>query len=170
MSTYGSQGLMAAYATTYPAIPRAGTAAVTASPAAAAHATTVVFAAREPAGAAGSLEAKDGEKDSVTVTYGAASRTLTASLGPAAKLDAAALRKAALAAVAKLRALKVDAATVVLPEAAGIPGDVVARTIVQATTLGNYAFDRYLTLEDKKAPLVGALHFQCATAEQEAAA
>ena len=122
-------------------------------------------------GGGGSLQDRDSEKESVAVTYASAnSRTLTVSLGPAAKLDAAALRKATLAAVAKLRALKVAAATIVLPAAGAIPAEVVAATIVQAAALSNYSFDRYLTLEDKKASLIGSLHFQTSSPAQEAAA
>jgi hypothetical protein len=170
---YGAAGAMADYKAAFPAIPRAGTAAVTQSQAAGPAPTTVHFAAKpEGAAAAATLEARDAERETVAVTYAAdgASRTLTVSLGPAAKVDAAALRKAALAAVAKLRALKADAASLVLPAVAGIPAEAVASIVVQAATLSNYSFDRYVTLEDKKAGLVGALHFQCSSAEQEAAA
>jgi hypothetical protein len=162
---------MASYATAFPPIPRAGTAALTATQAPSAFATTVHFAAKaEGAAAAPSLEARDAEREAVAVTYAGAARTLTASLGPAAKVDAAALRKAATAAVTKLRALKVEAASLVLPAVAGIPPEAVANLVVQAAALSNYAFDRYITLEDKRPSLVGALHFQCSSQEQEAAA
>jgi hypothetical protein len=173
---YGAAGAMADYKTAFPAIPRAGTAAVTASQAAGAAPTTVHFAVKAEGAAAAAadatLEARDAERETVAVAYssGGASRALTVSLGPAAKVDAAALRKASLAAVAKLRALKADAASLVLPAVAGIPAEAVASIMVQAATLHNYSFDRYVTLEDKKAGLVGALHFQCSSAEQEAAA
>lgn len=174
-STYGALGSTAAYAAgPFPAIPRGGTAKLTYSGATSSSAdTTVVFAvkAEPPSGGGGSLQDRDSEKESVAVTYTAAnSRTLTVSLGPAAKLDAAALRKATLAAVAKLRALKVAAATIVLPAAGAIPAEVVAATIVQAAALSNYSFDRYLTLEDKKASLIGSMHFQTSSPAQEAAA
>ena len=170
---YGAAGVMAHYDAAFPAIPRAGTAAVTASQAPSSAPTTVHFAAKDAAAPPpASLEARDAERETVAVAYaaGGASRTLTVSLGPAAKVDAAALRKAALAAVAKLRALKADAASLVLPAVPGIPAEAVASIMVQAATLHNYSFDRYVTLEDKKAGLVGALHFQCSSPQQEAAA
>lgn len=171
---YNALGPMASYATAFPAVPRAGTAALTATQTPGAFATTVHFAPKPegPPASAASLEARDAEREAVSVTYaaGGAARTVQVSLGPAAKLDAAALRKGALAAIAKLRALKVEGASLVLPAVASIPPEVVASTMVQAAALSNYAFDRYLTLEDKRASLVGALHFQCASPQQEAAA
>jgi hypothetical protein len=94
---------MAHYDAAFPAIPRAGTAAVTASQAPSSAPTTVHFAAKDAAAPPpASLEARDAERETVAVAYaaGGASRTLTVSLGPAAKVDAGALRKAALAAIA----------------------------------------------------------------------
>jgi shikimate 5-dehydrogenase len=51
----------------------------------------------------------------------------------------------------------------------GVPESAVAAVVVQAALLTNYAFDRYLTLEDKKAHHVGALQFACASEAQRLA-
>jgi len=122
----------------------------------------VTFSPREaaPAGAAATAEAADRARAPVAVSYGAdGARLLDVSLGPAAAVDAAALRKAATAAVAKLRELKVDAATLALPALADVAPAAVARVLVQAALLSNFAFDRYVTLEGKKAATVAALAF-----------
>jgi len=113
---------------------------------------------------------KDAEIESVSVAYtGESSRVLVSYLGKAGKaVDLSGLRKAATAAVTKLRALKVASASIEIPVVDGIPPSVVAATVVQAAILTNYTFDRYLTLEDKKSNLVTSLHFKCTDPEQVA--
>lgn len=176
-ATYGALGNMAHYASSFPPIPRAGTAVITigAAPASSGgeERTVVRLSPREkPSTPAAGAAAKDAEKESVAVTYEGEVRVVTAFYGPAAKADAAALRKASVALVGKLRALKVSSAEVHLPSVEGIPAPAVASIVVQAVALTNYAFDRYITLEDKASPLVSAFAFvpSGASAEEASAA
>ena len=140
MSSYGSLANSADYSagTAFPSIPRAPPATSTVVLAAAgaphASATTVTFAPREPRDKAAPPpppEVADAERDPVSVAYAGAARAVAVSLGAAAKVDAAGLRKAATAAVAKLRSLKVEAATIIIPTVAGIPGEVAAAHVVK---------------------------------------
>ena len=105
------------------------------------------------------MQASDSANDSTAVTYENGLRIISASLGPAADVNASGLRKAAVAGVSKLRSLKIKAASIELPAVTGIPTPIVADVIVQASLLTNFAFDRYLTLESKKASLVSSLAF-----------
>lgn len=159
--SYGARGLFASYSESFAAVPRLnGIAAVTVGPVVPDAATRVVFAPREKGAAPASAAAADAERESVVVSYGpSGGRVLTASIGPAADVDVPALRKAAVAAVTKLRALKITDASVALPAVAGVPTAVSSAAIVQATVLTNFGFDRYITLDDKKPSLVQALHF-----------
>ena len=182
MSTsYGALAHSADYSRgPFPVLPRAPPAAtlVVVSPPAAAGAaagggTSVTFAPREPRDKSAPPpppEVADAERDPVSVAYVGGARAVTVSLGASAKVDAAGLRKAATAAVAKLRALRVEAATIAIPTVAGIPGAVVAAHVVNAALQTNWSFDRYLTLEDKKAPAVAALTFAAASEEEAGAA
>lgn len=140
MSSYGCKGLYANYATgPFPVIPRV-ISSTTISSTPSGSDTHVSFTFREPS--TSTLSSKDAERESVAVTYTDTSRTLVSFLGAAGKsVDVAGLRKAAVAAVTKLRALKVTAASIEIPEVAGIPSAVVASAIVQASVLSNYAFD-----------------------------
>ena len=174
-SSYGALAHSADYSRgPFPVLPRAPPAstAVVVSPAAGGG-TTVTFVPREPRDKSAPPpppDVADAERDPVSVAYAGGARAVTVSLGAAAKVDAAGLRKAATAAVAKLRALRVEAATIAIPTVAGIPGAVVAAQVVLAALGSNWAFDRYLTLEDKKAPAVAALTFAVACEEEAAAA
>jgi hypothetical protein len=76
-------------------------------------------------------------------------RVLVASLGDSKKAGVTSLRKATVAAINKCKSLKVDTAELQLPQLAGVAPAVVAQTVVQAATLTNYVFDRYLTTSDK---------------------
>lgn len=174
-SSYGALAHSADYSRgPFPVLPRAPPASTTVvvSPAAGGG-TTVTFVPREPRDKSAPPpppEVADAERDPVSVAYAGGARAVTVSLGAAAKIDAAGLRKAATAAVAKLRSLRVEAATIAIPTVAGIPGAVVAAQVVLAALGSNWAFDRYLTLEDKKAPAVAALTFAVASEEEAAAA
>lgn len=144
------------YEKAFPGIPRVGIAAVTVGPKApeSTERTIAYLKTKEEiTPATPSLASKDSEKDPVQITYenvdGKEARVLTVSLGPAAKIDAAAFRKAAMAIVNKLRGLKATAVEVAFPTIAGVPAAKAAEAFVQAATLTNFAFDRYLTTEDK---------------------
>lgn len=165
------------YATTFPAVPRKdGIAKVSFGPGATEGEITVIqFVTKEASAGGAGLAAKDAEKDPVQVTYGrvggADARILSCSIGPAAKVDGNSLRKAASAAVSKLRSLKVTAAEVRLPAVEGIPAPKTAEIIVQAAALTNYHFDRYLTTEEKVPTFLSTLRIvpNAAAAAEEAA-
>ena len=106
--------------------------------------------------AGGSLAAADAEREGVTVQYVDGARVLTASLGKSPSLES--VRKAATAVVSKLRALRVPAVDIVLPAVAGVSPAVVAAALVQSALLTNYAFDRYITNDDKLPRLVAAIN------------
>ena len=170
MSSYGAKAMSASYASgPFASIPRkiAGV-SISCDGGSPTFNTSVRFSLRPESGSR--LEDKDGEKESVGVSYsGDNSRNLVSFLGKSGdKVKLVGLRKAATAAVNKLRALKVTQATFEIPEVEGIPSGVVAGAVVQASLLSNFAFDRYLTLE--KASLLTSLHFKCASPEQESAA
>jgi hypothetical protein len=136
MSSYGSLANSADYSAIFPSIPRAppATSTVVLAAAAAPGATTVTFAPREPRDKAAPPplpEVADAERDPVSVAYAGEARAVAVSLGAASKVDAAGLRKAATAAVAKLRSLKVEAATIIIPTVVGIPGEVAAAHVVK---------------------------------------
>jgi leucyl aminopeptidase len=167
---YGALAKSADYsAGPFPPVPRVsgiaevvvgGTAAGTSAGQPLGQNTLVVFAPREKGAAPASAAAADAERDPVAVTYApTGDRVLTVSVGPAADVDIPALRKAAVAAVTKLRTLKVTSASFALPTVAGVPSAAAAAAIVQAAVLTNFAFDRYLTLSEKKPSLLKALHF-----------
>ena len=175
---YGVSALSAEYATAFPVVPRlSGIASFRfGKPVGDAAKTILRFVTKEKnasgtvATANDDFAAADAAADSAAVSYENGHRIISASLGPATDVDAAGLRKAAVAGVNKLRALKVKAAAVELPTVTGIPSTIVADVIVQASLLSNFAFDRYLTLESKKASLVGALTFVPSAAVGDSAA
>jgi leucyl aminopeptidase len=179
MSTAGIYGAGSGF----PAGPRMkGIAAVTAGPSAPATSearTVVYFRTKEEIDAASASASPLAAKDSAaegpaSVRYetidGKEARVVTVSIGPAAKVDASGLRKAASAAIGKLRALKVASAEIVLPTVAGVSEATSAAVLVQAAVLTNYAFDRYLTAADKVPHFVSALHFTASDASAVAAA
>lgn len=152
------------YETTFPAVPRMnGIANVTVGPSSLTtgertivHLKTkeVIASSSSSSSSASSLAAKDNEKDPITVTYetvdGKETRIVTASLGPAAKIDGQSLRKTIVSVVTKLRALKISHVEILLPTTVpDAPLPKLAEIITQAATLTNFAFDRYLTTEDK---------------------
>jgi leucyl aminopeptidase len=109
----------------------------------------------------GSLAAADSEQDGVSVQYrkedGAEYRVLYASVG--AKATIGSIRKAAVAAVTKARALKIDALDIEAPAVAeGVFAARAVATVVQAATLTNYQFDRYITTESKLPSFLHSIH------------
>lgn len=152
------------YATTFAESPRFnGVASVSNSPAGVFE-TRVVFATKESITAGlSALAAADAEREPITVKYeseaGTDVRVVTVAIGPAAKVSAAGLRKAASSVIAKLRSLKVTEVDVVLPKAEGVATAAAADAIVQGTLLANYVFDRYLTTADKIPSLLSKVHF-----------
>jgi leucyl aminopeptidase len=153
----------------FPVIPRTNGIAAITSGAPSAHGTVVRFATKDAIKAAAGEGAigEDATTDSVYVQYvkeeGRDRRVVWASVG--AKSTVASLRKAAVAAVTKLRALKVkevEFEPIATPE--GSDAVKVAAAVVQAAALTNYAFDRYLTSEAKVPHFISALHFSTADA------
>jgi leucyl aminopeptidase len=162
LTNYGVGAHSAEYASAFPAVPRqSGVSTFTyGSPTGAAAATIVRFVTKEKdAPKPTSPAAADAAAEAVAVTYDNESRIVSSSLGPSADVDAAGLRKAAVSAIGKLRSLKIKAASIELPVVEGIPAGIVADIMVQASLLTNFAFDRYLTLESKKASLIDSLTF-----------
>ena len=127
-----------------------------------ASATVVRFGLKEELSQnANALAAADASRESVTVSYESDKRVLLASMGKKASLDG--MRKAAVAAVAKLRSLKVTDAAFVLPSVASVSSADIARALTQAVALSNFAFDRYLTTEDKVPTLLRSVHIEVPT-------
>jgi len=144
-------------------------------PSAAEYPTLVRFLSKEAvkaaaAGAASPLAAADAERESVSVAYEGGRRVVSVSLGAELdKVTGEGIRKAGVAAVAKLKALKVDAAAIVVPAVAGAPLAKVAEALVQAVALSNWAFDKYLTTEDKVPAFVTKIHVSFAPESPAAA-
>lgn len=160
----------------FPAIPRrAGVAKVTVStePAApSAFPTTAQLVSKEALAAAfPGLEGSDAATDGSAARYEGERRVLFHSFGPAAKADLAAVKRAAVAAVSRARALKVAGGLeLVAPAVAGVPAAKVAEGVAQAAALANYAFDRYITAADKLPALLPALHVRLPAGGPDAAA
>ena len=76
----------------------------------------------------------------MTVTYTNGARVLLASVGKKASVEG--VKKATVAAVGKLRSLKVTSVEFALPAIEGTPASKVAEAVVQASSLANYSFDR----------------------------
>lgn len=116
----------------------------------------------------GGAQADDAAKDGVVVTYENGSRVLLAAAGK--KLSVDGVKKAAVAAVNKLRALKLTEVEFVLPAVEGAAPAKVAEALAQAASLTNYSFNRYITVEDKQPVLLSAIHVVAeASAEVEEA-
>lgn len=104
--------------------------------------------------AGGGLKAADAEREAVQCAYSAGDggleqRTLTSAFGKG-KVTLESVRKAAAAAVAKAKALKLGALEFELPVVEGADAGAVADALVQAAALANYSFNRYFT--GSKAP------------------
>lgn len=103
----------------------------------------VIYAATLPGG---KRAASDAETDGCAVTYSPEGvRLITYSVGPAQNIDAAMLRKAATAAITKLRGLKATGVVVEIPTFPDAPQESVAQVLAQAVLLTNFQFNRYLT-------------------------
>lgn len=163
------------YATSLPGIPRSnGVATVTVGGTVPADVDTVVhFVTKEElASKFSGLGAKDAERDSVNVKYeqinGAETRVLYASLGPAASIDLAAIKRAANAVVGKLRSLKVERVVLHQPVVADVPAGKVTEGLVQAAALTNFHFDRYITMADKIPFFLKSIHVSLPSSLSEA--
>jgi len=101
-------------------------------------------------GAAVERAARDfaGEEGEVRVVYpetANAARAALVGLGPAAALDAEALRTAAAAGGEAAREHEADAVAALLPDDGGLDDDVVAQGLVEGVLLGGYTYRRYKT-------------------------
>jgi leucyl aminopeptidase len=104
-----------------------------------------------PSALADLIEADDfsgGPKQQLLIYSGqssdvAARRVLLVGLGERAKATPEQLRRAFAAALNKAKELKIDAATVALPETSGLDRDVVLRAVADGLLLASYRFDRF---------------------------
>jgi leucyl aminopeptidase len=103
----------------------------------------------------------EGEEGNVRVVYpehATAERVALVGLGPAAELDAEAVRTAAAAGSDAAREHEADTVACLLPAEGGMDDDPVAQALVEGVLLGGYAYRRYKTDDGFEGPSAVVLH------------